>query len=195
MKTSETLKELMASLLLAQAQIKNMSPNKKAYNYSYVDLAKILDETKPILISNNLLIIQSVSTADTGVGITTRLQHISGEWMEDVFTLPAVNQKSMNDVQGLGASITYGRRYGISCFLGIATDEDVDGHIEPEPKKEKPFDRNKAIQAIEDEMQKVAMIMGDRDIVKSDMEKAKTKADFINILTQVRLYNAESKGV
>ena len=35
--------------------------------------------------------------------------------------------KGVNNVQALGASITYGRRYSLSAMLNIATDEDTDG--------------------------------------------------------------------
>jgi len=35
--------------------------------------------------------------------------------------------KSANNVQQMGASITYGKRYGITAILGISVDEDTDG--------------------------------------------------------------------
>jgi hypothetical protein len=178
MKTSETLKEIMPSLLAAQALIKNLAPNKQGYGYKYVDLAKILDETKHILIGADLLIIQSVTTAENGVGITTRLQHKSGEYMEDTFTLPAVNQKSMNDVQGLGASITYGRRYGISCFLGIATDEDIDANMQEKPKPQPDFNRIDAIKKIDALMDKLGCTDEYIHDIQQQYSKAKSREDF-----------------
>ena len=35
--------------------------------------------------------------------------------------------KNVNEVQALGSSITYGRRYALSSMCGIASDEDIDG--------------------------------------------------------------------
>ena len=140
MNTSESLGKILPDLFNAQGEIKNLAPNKSGYGYNYVDLAEIIDNVKPILLKNSIIVIQSVGTAEGGVSITTRLQHISGEWIQDTFALPALVQKSMNSVQGMGASITYGRRYGISAMLGIATDEDTDGTM----KNKKPEIENKS---------------------------------------------------
>jgi len=149
MKTSETLTKLMTDYLKAQKDIHNIAPNKKGYGYNYVDLAMIIDKSKPMLMANNLLIIQSVGDAlEDKISITTRLQHISGEYMEDTFSLPLTTMKSVNNVQAMGASITYGKRYGLGAMLGIATDEDVDGKTIPQKGKES-YDIDSAIRKME----------------------------------------------
>lgn len=47
-----------------------------------------------------------------------------------------------NDMQGLGAAITYARRYAWASLLGIAADEDTDGNIQlPDTPADKPADK------------------------------------------------------
>ena len=150
MRTSETLTKVMPDYLKAQAEIKNIAPNKKGYGYDYVDLAKIIDESKPFLLKNNLIIMQSVGDSEAeGISITTRLQHVSGEFLEDTFSLPLTTMKAVNNVQAMGASITYGRRYGLGAILGIATDEDVDGKPNGKTKTPEVYDMDRAIQKFE----------------------------------------------
>jgi hypothetical protein len=48
---------------------------------------------------------------------------------------------SRNDMQGLGAAITYARRYAWAAMLGIAAEEDTDG--EPAGAPEKPVEEEK----------------------------------------------------
>jgi len=55
-----------------------------------------------------------------------------------------------------------------------------------EPKQDKPLDRQKAILAIEDEMQKVGKSMEYRDDVRVMFDKAKTRGDFTKILNDIR---------
>jgi len=190
MNTSESLGKILPDLFNAQGEIKNLAPNKSGYGYNYVDLAEIIDNVKPILLKNSIIVIQSVGTAEGGVSITTRLQHISGEWIQDTFALPALVQKSMNSVQGMGASITYGRRYGISAMLGIATDEDTDGAMKNKQhnkQPEKPFDPKLAEKKIDELMQKLAFPMEYREQIHNQFEKAKTKADYTAIYKAVEL--------
>ncbi|RKX80952.1 MAG: hypothetical protein DRP58_12525 [Spirochaetes bacterium] len=149
MRTSETLTDLMKDYLKAQVDIHNIAPNKKGYGYNYVDLAMIIDKSKPALLAHNLLIIQTVGEGkEEGISITTRLQHVSGEYLEDTFSLPLTTMKSVNNVQAMGASITYGKRYGLGAILGIATDEDVDGKTLPKKDKE-PYDMDRSIKKLE----------------------------------------------
>ena len=52
--------------------------------------------------------------------------HTSGEWITSVVKSPIVDSKQMNIYQSVGAAITYFRRYSLSAFVGIASDEDND---------------------------------------------------------------------
>lgn len=135
MKTSESIKNLAGDLKSAVQHIQNVAPNKQGYGYKYADLAHIIDECKQPLLDHNLIAIQSITQSEQSVGITTRIQHTSGEYIEDTFDLPAADVKGTNAVQKIGASITYGRRYGLAAMLGIAVDEDVDGKTQVQHRK------------------------------------------------------------
>ena len=189
MRTSESLKSIIPDYLKAQEEIHNIAPNKKGYGYDYVDLALIIDRCKPVLLRNGLIIIQSVGEAEQGISITTRLQHVSGEYVEDTFSLPLTTMKGVNNVQAMGASITYGRRYGLSAILGIATDEDVDGVTPDKPvkKQEKPFNPADAEKKIEALMQKAGFTMEYRDHIRGQFKGAKTRADYTAIYKAVEL--------
>ena len=52
--------------------------------------------------------------------VTTTLLHSSGQWMRSKIKLPL----SKVDAQGVGAAVTYGRRYGLSAMVGIAQFDD-----------------------------------------------------------------------
>lgn len=94
-----------------------------SYSYKYADLADILDAVTGPLRENGFGLVQSVSSPDGAVGITTRLLHVSGGVIEsDVLALP-----SGGGSQAAGSAITYARRYSLSALLGIATEDDVDG--------------------------------------------------------------------
>jgi hypothetical protein len=64
----------------------------------------------------------------------TKLVHVSGEaWNHE--TPLYLTDKTM---QGLGAAITYARRYAWQSVLGIAAEEDTDGPA-PTPEEDIPF--------------------------------------------------------
>ena len=50
----------------------------------------------------------------------------SGEWITNVIKSPIAESKGMNTYQSIGSAITYFRRYSLSSFTGIASEEDVD---------------------------------------------------------------------
>lgn len=63
-------------------------------------------------------------TADgTKIVMVTTLAHTSGQWMKSYLPL----NPSKNDSQGIGAAITYLRRYSLSAIVGVVCDEDDDG--------------------------------------------------------------------
>ena len=50
----------------------------------------------------------------------------SGEWISCQIKSPIAESKGMNTYQSVGSAITYFRRYSLSSFVGIASEEDVD---------------------------------------------------------------------
>jgi len=128
MKHSETLTDLATALVAAQAEMPVIPKSAQGHGYKYADLTVILDTVRPVLKKHGLSVVQSVS-GNGQTGITTMVLHKSGQYIADTFELPALDEnKRMNVVQAMGAAITYGRRYGISAMLSLATDEDTDAH-------------------------------------------------------------------
>lgn len=100
--------------------------------YKYADLHDVMTMVQPVLHENGLTVYHESYLEEIGgtYVLATVLAHSSGETLRTV--LPLLG----SDDQGIGASITYMRRYGLSCLLSIVTDDDTDGA--PKPKRTAP---------------------------------------------------------
>ena len=124
MNRSESIKELATALSKAQGAIKHaekdgLNPHFKS---SYATLASVLDAAKVPLASNGLCVSQHVQGGDNLV-LETIVMHSSGEWISS--TMPII--LSRNDMQALGSTITYAKRYAYAAIVGIASGDDDDG--------------------------------------------------------------------
>jgi hypothetical protein len=75
--------------------------------------------------------------------VTTRLQHDSGEWIEQTIYLPVPQQTP----QAYGSAITYAKRYQLQSMTGLPSEDD-DGQKASEPVPIRP---NTATQVARDE--------------------------------------------
>ena len=130
MKSSESLSNLATALSKAQGEAKDIVKGKQGYGYKYATLESILSMLRPILSSNGLSVIQSNGNDGNLITVTTRLMHSSGEWLEDSGGVEFQLLKGMNNAQSVGSAISYLRRYQISAFMNITSDEDVDGDVD-----------------------------------------------------------------
>lgn len=137
MTQSDNIKELLAALADAQAELPTMPKSSQAYGYKYTDLDTIVQTIRPILHKHGLAYIQSVGGSDECFALTTRLFHKSGQYIEDTATIPAITGAKNNAAQLLGMGITYMRRYALCAMLGITSDEDVDANV-PQGNAPKP---------------------------------------------------------
>lgn len=132
MKTSQTVEKIAPALLKAQKEITfaikdSTNPHFKS---SYADLESVIEAIKKPLNNNGIIFIQSFSPSEAGkLNLTTRLMHESGEWIEDVLTMPL--QK--NDAQGYGSAATYSRRYALAAITGLYQADD-DGNEASKPQ-------------------------------------------------------------
>ena len=122
MKTSESCDKIYPALIAAQAEMENaLKKSENPYFKShYADLSEVLSVAKPALHHHGLAVLQSPSTVDGRVIITTRICHESGQWIESELSLTPLK----TDPQSIGSAITYGRRYSLSSLLGIAQEDD-----------------------------------------------------------------------
>lgn len=143
MKTSDTIKELSTALSQAQAAMRPAAANSvnPHFKSNYADLASIWNACREPLTKNGLAVVQTPDTDDrNNVVVTTRLTHISGEWVESALAIPI--QKPTP--QGIGSLITYARRYALAAIVGVAPegdDDDGEGAEARQAKPSKPQDR------------------------------------------------------
>lgn len=136
MKTSEEINELSTSLIMLQSELSNIGKDSKGYGYNYTSLEKLLEYVRPLMTKNGLGLIQTPTNIDNRIGVTTRLIHKSGQFIEDTLLMDKSSLAKMNDYQVAGSIITYFRRYAVSSILGIASDEDVDAVISQQQPKQ-----------------------------------------------------------
>jgi len=142
------MKELLAALIRAKANITAPVKNRKAMYGRYADLDAVLKAVEPPLAAEGLVIVQSGMRLDGVPHLRTYIYHSgSGESIHS--DIPLVN-KDPNDPQKVGGSITYARRYGISAILSLVADDDDDGNtaagnqrdgapkFQPKPELKKP---------------------------------------------------------
>ena len=103
----------------------------------YAPLDVVLDVIRPLMAKHNLSIIQIPTANDNMVTVNTIITHSSGA----IMVFPGITAKTAAaGIQGVGAAITYLRRYAISAISGVAaTGEDDDGNAAAgvvAPKKE-----------------------------------------------------------
>ena len=121
---SNKIDKLAAALSKAQSEIKGAKKNSvnPFFKSDYADLDTVIKSCFPQLTANGLSIIQGNDTCDKGsFYVTTMLLHESGQWIKSKLKMPITKK----DAQGVGATITYARRFALSAMVGIAqTDDD-----------------------------------------------------------------------
>jgi hypothetical protein len=131
---SESIATLAAALVKAQAELPAVTKDatNPHFRNKYASLDAIVAAVQPVLAKHDLAVVQSATTpSDGGAALTveTLLLHKSGEWMANSVVVPMVKI----DPQGAGGALTYGRRYGLSALLSLATEEDDDGNVASRP--------------------------------------------------------------
>ena len=121
---SDKIDKLAGALSKAQGEIKGAESKatNTFFNSSYADLHNVIQSCLPILSKYGLSIVQGNSwcKSTNGFYVTTMLMHESGQWIRSAVRMPITKK----DAQGIGATITYGRRYGLSAMVGIAQYDD-----------------------------------------------------------------------
>ena len=130
MRTSDTIAEMAAALVKAQKDIKH--PHKNASNphlrNKFADLQSVIEATRPVLAKHGIALLQMAVSKDGHVGVCTRLQHSSGEYIEDSLCLPVAERKGLNQEQAAGCILTYLRRYAWQTACGVTAEPDDDGN-------------------------------------------------------------------
>lgn len=118
MKTSESVVNITKALLAAQEHIKHASKTKQGqFSSKYATLEDVIDASKEHLYKNGIIVIQGMTPENH---LVTRLQHSSGEFFETSMKLMLDKQT----MQGIGSSVSYGRRYSLAAMTNIAQVDD-----------------------------------------------------------------------
>lgn len=116
----------------------NKDGNNPFFNSKYATLGNILEKIEPVLIKNDLHIVNIIRDN----AVVTKIMDNETELIESTFTLPVIN-----DPQKLGSAITYGRRYNLVCIFNLNIEDDDDGNSakpeikKPEVKKPEPISK------------------------------------------------------
>lgn len=137
MRQSDSIKELSGALAKAFSELTAvpMNATNPFFHSRYADLGSVISASKPVLSKYGLAIIQAPTSSENGIGVCTRLQHSSGEYMEQDFVVP-LTLGGRSIAQEAGAIITYLRRYAWSAMLGLYSEEDTDS--EPPVQRAQP---------------------------------------------------------
>lgn len=119
---SENINELATALSKAQGEMQaaikdSINPFFKS---KYADLGSVWDAARPVLCKHGLCVMQTTDViGDKNILITT-LAHSSGQWMKSSILI----NPTKNDSQGVGAAMTYLRRYTLAAMVGVVTEDD-----------------------------------------------------------------------
>ena len=123
---SESIKNLAAAQVKIQQEIADMPKDSKGYGYNYTSYDALVKYLRPLLTKHGVSFVQMPVGSDSEIGVETLYMHTSGEWIRSTVCSPIIESKQMNIYQSVGSAITYYRRYSLSAFVGIASDEDND---------------------------------------------------------------------
>ncbi len=120
---SDNIEKLADALSKAQSEMKGAQ--KKSTNpffkSSYADLHTCIESSFPYLTKHGLSVIQGNDVDERGsFYVTTMLLHSSGQWIKSKLKMPI----SKPDAQGVGATITYARRFALCSMVGISQYDD-----------------------------------------------------------------------
>lgn len=128
---SDNLNELFAAVAKAQGEIKDppfdmINPHFKS---KFASLNAGLAEIRPIFSKHGLSITQWPSMNEKGHCVVTIIGHSSGQWIKSEMNLLLQKQ----DMQGIGAALTYAKRQMAFAAAGISGEDDDDGNSVSKP--------------------------------------------------------------
>jgi len=168
---------VLAKLMKAKQKIGTVKKDSKNpfHKSNYASLNAYIDASEEHLIENGLILVQAGNGSFSEPMIVATLIHPeSGQWLKSY--LPILNPKL--DSQGLGAAVTYMRRYSIATLLGLVSEDD-DGETASGRGK---YDQQKKKGAIEPQLEP-----------KDDDSQA--AEDLANLTRLLARFEKEDKGL
>ena len=148
MKHSEFINDLATALVEAQGELEDAAKDatNPHFRNEYATLSSVLKEIRPVFKKHGLAMTQVPwANKDSGLVLTTMIMHKSGQWISGDLELLMGKQ----DMQGMGSSLSYGRRYAASA-MALISQQDDDGNEAsaqaPKKQEAKPTAASKASQ-------------------------------------------------
>lgn len=117
-----------AAMAEMQSELPVIRKSKKAHNTSYAPFEHINEAVKPIMQKHGFAMSFRTDVRESHLIVTGILSHRAGHREQTSLPLPFDTSGSKNNVQAVGSSVSYGKRYVMSAMLNITTaDEDDDG--------------------------------------------------------------------
>lgn len=121
---SEKSDVILAQVMKAKADmgsaVKKDSTN-PFHKSKYASIGAHLDLCEPVLLKHGLLMLPTGNIINNEHVLVTTLHHLeSGQWLKTYLPLP--NPKA--DSQGVGAALTYMRRYAINSLFSLNAEDD-----------------------------------------------------------------------
>lgn len=141
---SDNCDVVLTRLMKAKQEIGTVKKDSKNpfHKSNYASLNAYIDASEAHLLENGLILVQAGNGSFKEPLIVATLIHPeSGQWIKSY--LPILNPKL--DSQGLGASVTYMRRYSIATLLGLVSEDDDGetasgrGKYDQQKKKQTPI--------------------------------------------------------
>ena len=135
--SSSSIGSLAAAL--AKAQVELVNPEKSMVAampadgkvaaqqiFRYAPLSSGLDIVRKALGRHEIATVQATAIDHAAgiINVTTTLAHSSGEWISSDW--PVCSLEDMASPKGMGAALTYARRYALFALVGIAGEDDLD---------------------------------------------------------------------
>lgn len=121
---SEQITEVSKAFVDALGELEDVTKNKKAnagqYEYGYADLATTVAMTRKVLSKHGLAVTQTAAGDGEDVVVYTTVLHSSGQFL----TAEPLRLPAGKTAQQTGSALSYGRRYALMAFLGLATEDD-----------------------------------------------------------------------
>jgi hypothetical protein len=131
--TSDTVAKLFDAFHKAQGEMEGVHKDSANPHFrsKYASLENVISTARPVLNAHGLSWTQAPGPiVDGRLTVTTRIMHVSGEWMQSTFHMAVAKP----DPQGIGSATTYACRYALMAILGLPpTDDDGESAMDRRP--------------------------------------------------------------
>ncbi len=128
----EALKSFNQAFTEAQSEFPSILKDRKAHNAMYAGFSSVVNAVRPVLIKHGLSFRHTIEENNGSVTVTCVLAHKDGHSESTALTAPPDTSGSKNDIQAIGSSVTYLKRYTLEAVTGVVTtDDDTDGNLAP----------------------------------------------------------------